>query len=256
MRKKKIFWGLLTVIFFGIAFICLLSYFKSGFELDENYGSQFLESNADISPNNADNHNINWDKLKRQNSDVYAWIYVPDTKIDYPVLQPANGEDDFFYLTRDIKKENSSAGAIYSEMQNAKDFSDPVTVLYGHNMANGSMFATLHKFEDPSFFKKHDSMYIYMPGRKLTYRIYSAYKYDNRHILNSFDFSKKKVLLDYFKYTENPISTVVNTRNLKDYGLSLTKKSKILTLSTCTSRMQGDTRYLVQGVLIANEQTK
>ncbi len=254
MRKKKIFWGLMTVIFFGIAFASLLFYFKSG--LEDNNADLYLESNADNSSQEADNHNINWDKLNRQNSDIYAWLYVPGTNIDYPVVQPANGEDDFFYLKRNIKKENSSAGSIYSEMQNAKDFSDPVTVLYGHNMADGSMFATLHKFEDSSFFKKHDSMYIYMPGRKLTYKIYSAYKYDNRHILNSFDFSKKKVLLDYFKYTENPLSTVVNTRNLKDYGLSLTKKSKVLTLSTCTSRMQGDTRYLVQGVLIQDERTE
>lgn len=254
MKKKKAFWGLMALIFLAIAFYTLIHSFKLNSGEQVNKGEQYLESNADISPKKpVEDHGINWKKLQKDNSDVYAWIYIPDTNVDYPILQPDNGEDDFFYLTRNINKESSSAGAIYSEMQNAKDFSDPVTVLYGHNMADGSMFATLHKFEDSSFFKKHDSMYVYMPGRKLTYKIYSAYVYDNRHILNSFDFSKKKVLLEYFEATQNPLSMVANTRNLKDLGLSLNEESKILTLSTCTSRAQGDTRYLVQGVLIQDE---
>ena len=55
------------------------------------------------------------------------------------------------------------SGSIFSQRQNSKDFSDPVTVLYGHNMKNGTMFNTLHKFENKDFFKKHSKVYIYTP---------------------------------------------------------------------------------------------
>ena len=147
------------------------------------------------------------------------------------------------------QKESEFAGAIYSEMQNATDYSDPVTVLYGHNMNNGSMFKTLHSFEKPDFFKKNKYIYIYMPSQKLTFKIYAAYVYDNRHILNSFDFSNKSVLEKYQKYTLNPDSMNKNTRKV-----TLNKDSKILTLSTCTNGAE-NTRYLVQGVLIKREQT-
>ncbi len=257
MKKfKKLFWGTVSVVSILI-FICCSAYLFKNYRHDsDNDGANFIETTVAESAGEsqvADNHGINWKKLHKTNSDIYAWIYVPGTKVDYPVVQPSNGEDDDFYLNRNIKKKSSSAGAIYSEMQNAKDFSDPVTVLYGHNMADGSMMATLHDFRNDIFFKKHKYMYIYTPKKKLTYEIYSAYVYDNRHILNSFDFSKKSVLMDYLKFTKNPTSLVANTRSLKKDDIRLTKDSKILTLSTCTYNYEGDTRYLVQGVLIKDE---
>ena len=97
------------------------------------------------------------------------------------------------------------------------------------------------------FFKENKFVYIYMPNRKLTYKIYAAYVYDDRHILNSFDFSKKKVRGTYFKYTLNPDSLSKQTRKV-----NLNSDSKILTLSTCTSGAE-NTRFLVQGVLIKDE---
>jgi sortase B len=117
-------------------------------------------------------------------------------------------------------------------------------------MLNGSMFATLHRFEDPKFFKKHDTITVYTPGHQLTYTIVSAYIYDNRHILNTFDFSKKKDLKEYISSLTKPKSMVSNVRE----GIKVTTKDHILTLSTCTSV---DTqRYLVQGVLTDDTITK
>ena len=54
-------------------------------------------------------------------------------------------------------------------------------------MMNNTMFTTLHRFRDPKFFEENEYIYVYLPGRKLTYHIFSAYEYDNRHILHSFD---------------------------------------------------------------------
>ncbi len=88
-----------------------------------------------------------------------------------------------------------------------------------------------------------------MPNHKLTYKIYLAYVYDDRHVLNSFDFSDKGVLKKYFKCTLNPDSITKDTRHIE-----LNARNNILTLSACTNGAS-NTRYLVQGVLIKNEQT-
>ena len=100
---------------------------------------------------------INFKKLIKINSDIYAWIYVPGTRIDYPVAQ--SQESDDHYLKYNFKNEPEFAGCIYTEKANKKDFSDPNTVFYGHNMRNGSMFQNLHKFEDEAFILPGDVIY-------------------------------------------------------------------------------------------------
>ena len=194
---------------------------------------------------------IDFASLRVENPDIYAWIYIPDTNVNYPVLQ--NPTDDSYYLKHDKDGNYSEAGAIYSQLANKTDFSDPVTVLYGHNMNSGGMFATLHYFENKDFFDSHQDMHIYTDGHILTYRVISAYQYDNRHILNSFNFTDKAVVQQYFNMVLSPDSLVKNVRE----GVQLSADSdKIVQLSTCT----GDAnhlvrRYLVTGELVSDQQT-
>lgn len=253
MSKKKIFWGITLIIsmlacILAVCYIVL--YFFSGNDTNKYIIEETSYISTEIMPV-CENHNLNWKKIQKDNSDIYSWIYIPGTKVDYGVVQASgkNGEGDDFYLNHNLQKKYEFAGSIYSEMQNAKDYSDPVTVLYGHNMLNGTMFASLHQFEDKKFFKKHKYIYVYTPQHRLTYEIYAAYVYDDRHILNSFDFSDNKILKNYFKYTLNPESVNKNTRKA-----DLDTGSRILTLSTCTNGAK-NTRYLVQGVLIKDERT-
>ncbi len=112
---------------------------------------------------------------------------------------------------------------------NKTDYSDRVTVLYGHNMANGSMFGNLHMFSDEDFFNSHPYFYVYTKDRKLTYEVISAHPY-------------------WLDNAQNPHASFYNTR-----PVSLNLNSKILVLSTCAN--SGDGRYLVQGVLINDEKT-
>lgn len=190
---------------------------------------------------------IDFISLQAENSDIYAWIRIPNTNIDYPVVQSM--EDDSYYLNHDATKKYTIAGAIYSEMKNNKDFSDPNTILYGHNMLNGSMFQNLHKFRKADFFEQNKYIYIYVPNHILTYEICAAYRYDNRHILNSFNFSDNDIFAEYLEFVKNPKSMIVQKRNV-----DLNINSKLLTLSTCIGNH--DYRYIVQGVLINDEQTK
>ncbi len=185
---------------------------------------------------------INFDNLQKRNKDIYAWITIPQTGVDYPVLQSYE-EDDDFYLNHNLDREWDINGSIYTEKHNSLDFTDPVTVIYGHEMLDGSMFNTLHKFSDKEFFEKNKYIYIYLPDKVLTYTIVSAYKSDDRHILNSYDFSKKEVFEDYLEGVMKPKSMMENHRKIE-----LTTDDRIITLSTCMGN-EKNYRYLVQGVL-------
>ncbi len=193
---------------------------------------------------------INFKELSNLNPDLYAWIRIPGTVIDNPVAQSSNNDQNF-YLHHNYLGNYEFAGTIYSQRHNTKYFIDRVTVLYGHNMLNGTMFAGLHKFSDKDFFEENELMYIYIDGHILTYKIFAAYEYDDRHILNSFEFHDDEVYEKYLQDCLNPHSSNSIVRE----GVTLTKEDKILTLSTCTN-YNSNNRFLVQGVLIKDEKTR
>ncbi len=203
---------------------------------DPVYSDSFYETN-----------NLDFAKLKESNSDIYAWVEVPGTSVDYPVLQHAT--DDSYYLEHNMDGSKGYPGCIYSENINSLFFTDRNTVLYGHNMKNGTMFASLHEYEDPVFFEENPYIYIYaQDGRKLTYRIFAAYRTDDAHLLKSIDISNDEKFEAYIGsiYEHNSINDNYDT------DVKVDAKSKILTLSTCNNDNKG--RYLVQGVLVENAQ--
>lgn len=195
-----------------------------------------------------DENSVNFKELAQINPDIYAWIYIPNTNVDLPVAQSAPGESDGFYLNHNVYKNYQFAGTIYSEKHNKLDFSDPVTVLYGHNMLNGTMFASLHNFNNKSFFDKNNTIFIFTHDKIYTYLVYAAYQYDDRHILNSFNMEDPQSLKEYQVSTLQKRPYYCNIRD----GVTLNEDDKILTLSTCMDG-GGNVRYLVQGVLV-NEQ--
>ncbi len=193
---------------------------------------------------------INFKELRALNKDLYAWIEIPNTVIYYPVAQSSR-EDDNFYLHHNYLGNYEFAGTIYSQRHNTKYFIERVTILYGHNMLNGSMFAELHKFSDKEFFDNNEYIYIYIKGHILTYRIFFAGEYDNRHILNSFDFTDDEVYETYLYDALHPHYSNTLVRE----GVELDIDDKILILSTCTD-YNSSLRFLVQGVLIDDQPTK
>ena len=103
---------------------------------------------------------VDFRALKKINPDIVAWIRIPDTSIDYPVVQ---GNDDSYYLTHTFKKAEHVAGAIFLDSDNNADFSDDKNIIYGHNMKDGSMFRGLRNFLDDEFLKEHHILYLYLP---------------------------------------------------------------------------------------------
>ncbi len=254
-KKKNILFAVLVffliVIIAGLAYIffVLFNDYKGRSDYEAIRESAVsVETKAATEGEALASNPVDFDSLTERNDEIYAWINVPGTNVDYPVLQSKTS--DFFYLEHDLDKNYLFAGSIYTEAANLRDFSDRNTVLYGHNMLDGSMFATLHRFEDKEFFDENRYIYIYQKNRKLTYEIVSAYNYDERHLLNSFNFSDDEVFEQYLEYVKNPRSTVANVRD----DVELTLDSKLITLSTCLDGYE-EGRYLVQGVLIKDEAT-
>ena len=185
---------------------------------------------------------IDFQSLQSQNEDIYAWIQIPGTVVDYPILQ--HPEDDSYYLNRTVEKRQGLPGSIYTEALNQKDFSDRNTLIYGHNMKNGSMFGDLSRYMDSSYMQEHNRIVIYTPEHIYTYQVFAAVTYDNRHIMYAFDFTTEAGLQEFL----DSIFSVRNMSGYIDQNVEVHSSDKIITLSTCTGNKSR--RFLVEAVLV------
>ncbi|MBE6904025.1 MAG: class B sortase [Ruminococcaceae bacterium] len=253
--KNKKIWIILIIL---LSLITLVSAGFIAFKLYKDYltdkiYSEMASNNSQVSSESEDSdlpeNPIDFASHKQINEDIYAWITVPGTKVDYPILQTDN---DDFYLTHSVEKKPYDLGSIYTQAVNRKDFQDPVTVIYGHNSASRDlMFTTLHYFENADFFNEHEYFYIYTESKILTYKIVSAFKFDDRHILNAYNMNDTNSLLSFYDVVANPVSLVKNARE----GIELKAKDKVVVLSTCITG-ENRSRYLVCGVLENTQRTK
>ena len=112
----------------------------------------------------------------------------------------STGYDDDYYLQRDLDGKTNKAGSLYIQAYyNKSDLSDPMTVIYGHNMANRTMFGGLQSYGETLKFDDNAVMYIYQPGRQLTYKFFACIPYDTSHILYYHDFKDEKVFNAFFE---------------------------------------------------------
>lgn len=186
---------------------------------------------------------IDFKKLKKQNSDVYAWIRIEGTRVDYPVLQ--HPTDDTYYLDYTIDGRKGYPGSIYTERINAKDFTDFNTVIYGHDMLDGTMFKDLHKYESEEFFEKNDTVDIYTETEHKIYRIFAAVVFSDQHLMYAYDYDNSAGRKEF-------IQAVYGSNNMKNHyrdGVTVDENSHILTLSTCIGN-QPTKRWLVLAVEI------
>lgn len=189
---------------------------------------------------------VDFQTLKETNTDICAWICIPGTQVNYPVLRREEAQNpyDDYYLQHTVEKAAGLPGAIYMEPCNAADFSDANTVLYGHNMKNGTMFGSLHEFENDAFFDAHEDVYVVTPEKTFVYRIYAAATYSDLHIMGSYDFDSAA---DFERFADS----LKEGRSMTDLfreELEVTAEDKLLTLSTCI-KGEDDKRFLVVAVL-------
>ena len=184
--------------------------------------------------------------------DVYAWLEVPDFakilgtdhELSYPVAQ--HPTDRNFYLSRDLDGNSNKAGTIFSEAEcegkviNSRDLNDPVTVLYGHNQANRTMFGGLQSMLKNMDFSQQHLVYMYQKDRRVTYQIVGGVQYDTSHIIYYHDFNNDDVFNSFFDqlWKETDSTTNLDKDNKPVAG------DKVLILSVCKN---GDDyhRYLI-----------
>lgn len=170
---------------------------------------------------NALKRSIDFKKLKSINNDIIGWIYIPHTAIDYAILKGANNDT---YLHHNYYRQYSFAGCIFMDTINKKDFSDDNTILYGHNMKNGSMFAGLKQYTTQSYMDSHPYIYVYLPDGSLSiYDIFST----NIYQADSKMYSKGN---DYQQYMAKILST-----SLAREDVDTKNKTNLLMLSTCSA---------------------
>ena len=191
---------------------------------------------------------IDFASLMAENSDIFAWLYMPGCDISTPLFQSPT--DDLFYLSRNMQKEEDYIGSPFIQLCNSDDLEDPVTVVYGHR--NKGIFEALLQYQDKEFFDANLEFYVYVPGHIYTYTVVSSYVYDTRHIMNSFDFGNQSVVDDYFSFVMSPDSISSNVNP----DVTLQSDSKLLQLSTCsTTHEESDGRYIVSAVRTADQPT-
>lgn len=165
---------------------------------------------------------IDFDALIKRNPDVKGWIDIPDTKVSYPILQ---GETNDTYIHSDIDKKEFRAGSIFVASENPNPFVDLNTVIYGHNMNNGSMFNNIKSYTKQDFANEHPYVYIYLPdGTVNRYKVVSAHIIPERSILYN------STITDIQSFYEE----MLKTSNIK-VDFDKTAGNPVITLSTCTA---------------------
>ncbi len=250
-KSNKIVSLILGVIAAILAVVAIIIGIKLYLPVNDDYSRFKNGTESDATKALVDNP-IDFNELNVKHPDVCGWIKFDseDIPIDYPIVCAGEDKKEDYYLRRDLDGKYSTGGTVYIQRLNALDFSDPCTLVYGHNMRNLTMFGTLKYLRDKEVFDRNEFFYIYTPGHILKYAIKSAFVYDDRHILYSFDFTSEYNFMAFAEEVSNPKSLVKNVRESVD----IKRDSKLVVLSTCTN--VDAERYLVVGVLTEDTKTK
>jgi len=167
------------------------------------------------------------------NRDVVGWIKIPDTSIDYPVLQ---ADDNEYYLDKDIYRNKNKAGSIFMDYRVKLDGSDKHIIIYGHHMRDGTMFKDLMKYKDRDFFYNNNIIQFDTLYREMEWEVFSVY-------VTEASFNYIKTQFNTPSEYEHFLTTIKN-KSLFPAEVVLTANDEILTLSTCTYEYD-DARFVV-----------
>ena len=240
MKKKYLPWILLCLIACAACLLLALPEKEPESVTPLAPVPQKVEPEKYVSP-------IDFAELQKTGSEIYGWLTIPGTEISYPVLQSAI--DDTMYLNHNEKQEWDENGSLFTESEfNGRDFTDPVTIIYGHHMRSGAMFGNLQTLFTDRFDELRE-LVIYLPEQELHYQVFAAVAYDNRHILYHYDkFSQLSSMTDFVQ----TLSASHGIGNHFDDSCTVEETDHLLVLSTC---LQGNNtnRFLVVGKLLDNK---
>ncbi len=182
------------------------------------------EMNLDSKYKEAEFISVDFTDLQKNNNEVTGWIEVPGTNINYPFVQH---EDNSYYLTHSLDRSKNDAGWLFLDYRNNPNFQDKNMIIYAHGRVDGTMLGSLKNTLEESWIQNEQNhiVKISTPNNNYIYEIFSIY-----HIKTTNDYLKIK--FNQEKDFENWLTTIMK-RTVNDFKTKLTKKDKILTLSTC-----------------------
>ena len=204
---------------------------------EDSSQSSSNEVGGNNNPNEAegDNKTIseNQEELKSINNNYEMWIEIPNTKINYPIVQ---GKDNEYYLKHNFKNESNMSGTIFVDCNNNID-EDKNIIIYGHNMRNGTMFNNITKFKEESFFNNNNTINIIRNNILYQYEIFSIYVEDDSKVSLEIEVTDNDAFVNY---ALNEASKSMYNKNI-----IITEEDKIITLVTCSYEYTGARTILV-----------
>ena len=233
-KLKIIIWCICILVFIFSAYQ-LIKYFIEQKENKETY--QKLIEEAIIQTPNAEEVSlpqampisVDFAKLKEENSEIIGWIYIPDTEIHYPILQ---GKDNKKYLNKSALGKNNRAGSIFMDYRNNPNVLDGNTIIYGHNMKDGSMFGNLQAYKSQEYYDTHKEAYYFTPDKIYVLELVFGYTTSSDDKLYTLE-----------KIDETIINEMKEKTDFKS-GVEVSGLDKFLTLSTCAYETD-NARYVV-----------
>ena len=198
------------------------------------------DSEASENTDEESAQDINLDLAKQFNNDITAWLYCPDTVIDYPVC---HGDDNSYYLTHLADGTYNHNGCLFVDCKNSSDFSDDNTIIYGHHMASGKMFASLIKYKDQSYYEEHPIMYLTTEEGAYKIELFSGYVTEIGSSAYTMNFGTAKERAEWLK-------EISNKSDFKANVMTISSKDRIITMSTCAYDFK-NARYVVHGKMSA-----
>ena len=184
---------------------------------------------------------IDFEALKKINEDVVGWLVVEALDISYPIMQ---SEDNEYYLHRTTEETYNFSGSIFLDCENQSDFSDCNSILYGHNMKDGSMFGTLKKFRESEVYEKSLYFWICTPEKNYKYQIFAAYETGAESDTYTMFQQRGQEFVSY-------LETMAGRSEIPTGEFSFDGSERAVILSTCTGN--DATRFVVQGVCLNGE---
>lgn len=232
-KKNKILITLIQIVLIAVIIfsgIKIIEWIKSN-KKNKDIMSEIKENvviNNEMDSNNEE-YKIDFAELKQKNSDAIAWIKVNGTDIDFPVVK---GTDNSYYLTHNFDKEKNKAGWIFADYRNKFDGTDKNIIIYGHNMKNGSMFASLKDVIKEEWYNNENNKYIALitENENCKYQVFSVYQIETEEYYLQTNISNFKEFVEKIK-----------GRSKKDFNVDIKETDSILTLSTCAD----NTKYRV-----------
>lgn len=193
---------------------------------------QKLEESAGIEK--KEEEKIDFQRLAEINEEVIGWLIVDGTDISYPIVQH---EDNAYYLNHLFTGEEHPAGSIFLDATNSADFSDQNSILYGHNMKDGSMFGQLDKFQEETFFHQYPSFRLLTPEKTYRVEVFSAYTALTQDEIWKKTFGEN----EFYNWTGK-----IANHSIIQTDIQFQENDRIMTLATC-SEGGNDKRFVLVG---------